>query len=174
MGVWVGKCVDVAVGVWVEVTVGVLVGVLLGVQVGHRVSVGIIGVLLGIRVGHRVSVGTIVWVGKRVDVGVRVRVGDRVDVVVSIMVCVEVSVGSGVVDFSCVGSGVIISTFVAVIVAGKGVGVASKARNPLDIGDQKKTAKKSTARIASRENALRPALRLLPWLGLPGGGAGGR
>jgi hypothetical protein len=73
MGVWVGKCVALAVGVRVGNGVDVTVGVLLAVQVGQGVSV-------------RISV----QVGKSVDVLVGVRVADRVDVAVGVLLGVQV------------------------------------------------------------------------------------
>ena len=106
-----------------------------------------------------------------------VRGGDQVGVSVDVLAGVEGAKGVGAAVFSWMAGGVILSTRVAVIVTGPSVGVASKARNPLEIGDQKKMIENRAARIVSEKkemNTQKPEPRRPPLRGFEDGGSGGK
>ena len=67
-----------------------------------------------------------------------------------VLVGVAVSTRVGVVMFMWTGSGVILSTVVALAVADRGVGGTSKARKPFETGDRKIMIETRAARIASK------------------------
>jgi hypothetical protein len=68
-----------------------------------------------------------------------------------VLVCVAASVRVGEAVFERTGSGVILSTVVAVAVAERGVGGTSKARKPFETGGRKIMIETRAARIANKK-----------------------